>query len=759
MILSKIKVQTKWCAAWLSVLTMTLSPVALGQESQTFTKQQMQNALNEMGLNKTMTFGDFLKKNKNLFPARIMKEVEPILAEYKNMQMPEFAVTTAKSTDGREIPNIRMSQNGALLNIQWFGEKEKFIKFQNTNLTEIDIVNFTDMIGRIVAGDAAFRKPTNKSTNSVKKNKPEFSGYPVLDATTWKSMTIQDRVSYMIQLRHLWLDARNVLIEKNKLTKGKKTAATEINFNFLEKAWAILAGFDAEAAGKTSTDLAKEKKEGKAAKGTVKAKAVQKSVTQNNGPSCLIAGYVTSYNGGVCDHKLIEKVYKTEGLANSLSKKCKESSKMDQIACNPYVYGTPNGEPICITPGKSDDFQKATHFEGPCDRASRLQKTALEIDFLKNKDLSKKQGRYDADNLLNTDEERREIFRKEQAPNYEETQKFIEGLMKSNNKEMKDLYVNGVLTPDGLTEMLTIQGQFKSEIETSTKACKAATDDPKAKHEKNFLQACDQLHRRFLFVAELVGKNCKDNSVINAESLQCICTDESKTSVMPGASCKVTPPPVVTPPVPVVTPVNPEKPNKPDGCEPGYVKEPDTTAPEGSGPSAGAVIPGKCKPIKTDVTKSEKEECGFLCKSFGILKKWVFPLTVTALIGYGIYRILRVNKPALNAAADLCPGTTSTAPCPSSCYPKANINGVCQCALCAVGQSISDTVACTCSTGTTTTTTTTFTCWDGSIATTSTACPIQQLTCPDGVTKVTNLLNCPTTTTVTKPVTDSNTGR
>ncbi|MBY0553422.1 hypothetical protein K2P97_02765 [bacterium] len=42
----------KWTMVWTSIWTMTMSPVALGQQAKQVTKNEMQTALDQMGLNK-----------------------------------------------------------------------------------------------------------------------------------------------------------------------------------------------------------------------------------------------------------------------------------------------------------------------------------------------------------------------------------------------------------------------------------------------------------------------------------------------------------------------------------------------------------------------------------------------------------------------------------------------------------------------------------------------------------------------------------
>src|SRR3989344_8798079 len=78
----------KWTMVWTATWSMTISPVAIGQEAKRVSKQQMQTVIDQLGLNKQITLGEFYQKNKYLFPARIQKEIEPLFANFKNQLMP-----------------------------------------------------------------------------------------------------------------------------------------------------------------------------------------------------------------------------------------------------------------------------------------------------------------------------------------------------------------------------------------------------------------------------------------------------------------------------------------------------------------------------------------------------------------------------------------------------------------------------------------------------------------------------------------------
>ena len=733
------KTSTTWLATWISVATMVMTPVAQGQEAKNISKVQMQGVLDQLGLNKQTTVGEFYQKNKDLFPERVRKEIEPVLMNYKNTMMPEFRIAMVKSSDGREIPNVTMNYNGQVINMQWFGEKNRFVKFQNTNLSEIDISNFTDMFSKVWAGDATIRKQAE--ANQTEMNKPQFTGLPVMNAVTWKKMTMQERVSYMVQIRYLYLDAQNVLIEKAKLEKNKSTRA---GLEILEKIWAVFAGVEAEAADGSKSSKKKNLKPTKSSYAhTADVKALPKTTM---GASCLVAGYTAAYNGVVCDHNKILDTYKNVDIVTKAQSYC----GADKMACNPIIYGTPdNGNAICVSL-KDPSFQVATHFGGPCDSKSLLQSSTDAVKILKDDDKNKKAGRYDDGNML-TEDQRRELFRNEQAKSgFSETQKFLEGILQATDPKLKDMFEKGVLNDDVLKVLKDTQASFDTEIKRSTDACRTAAADKNAKHEKNFYGACDQLHRRFLFVGDLLKSKCDAGTELNPDTLKCACP--SKVEVAPGEKCTAAPvtPPVTEPP----TTTHPTKPPT----------SPFEECPKGQHP-AGSItseVTGakalNCVP-DADPNKPKADECGILCSIWKGVKA-VGPWVVGLGASYLIYKALIPKKVNLNPAGDVCPNGM-IAPCGQACPGNMGYTTAgCACTACPPGQTSSGAPACTCSTATTTTTGSTYTCWDGVTKVTDlTLCPAQTITCWDG-SKVTNPLNCPekTTTTTTGKTTTPTTG-
>ena len=397
----KLLKNLRWIAVWTATWTMLATPVAMGQEAKRVSKSQMQSVVDELGLNKQITIGEFYQKNKALLPDRIKKEIEPFFMANKNMMMPTFEVISSKTTSGDEIPTLRVSQNGELINIQWFGEKNRLMKFQNTNLTEVDIVNFNDMFTRIAAGDEKFRKQAEPVKSNLKKTTAAIRSFKYPDVTKeqWKTMTPRDRASYVVTLRTLHADALKVLALKPAL----KSKAKKKKYSFIDSHPYFSALFSYQEVQAASYFTAK---------------------------SCVVAGYLSTYERREDGHEVCStsKIISSR-TEDTLFGKAKEQCGPDQIPCNPAIYGAPNGKPTCLTPSVTDaEFQTATHFAGKCDTDSRLQTDTAEVAFLN--DPTKTSGRYNSDNFKLPDKEREEYFKTQQGANFQKTEEYLLGLLK-----------------------------------------------------------------------------------------------------------------------------------------------------------------------------------------------------------------------------------------------------------------------------------------------------------------------------------------
>lgn len=712
----KFKNIPKWILTHLSVLTMVIMPVAQGhaaeKQQQEISKAMVQNAIYEMGLNKSTTYGEFFKKNKDKYPLRLQKELAPYFAKFSTHPMPQFDVGTAKGSDGKMYPTLRISQNGQLHNVQIFGETDRYAKFNNTTLTEVDLINFDDALIRLAAGDVKLRQQLETAKNDAKSTQKSFTGFPEVTKDSWAKLTPEQRAGYVISMRLLYNDARGVLLASSKSKKPTKKGK---KFSFLES----LIGEEAFAVPAAEPEW--EKIDVGSESANVNSASVSKAPNQGL-DSCLVAGYVTSYKGKVCKYSEMIKNYSdVSSLARKAYAACGNGAK---IACNPLVFGTPGGNPICIDRKDNVDVQRATHYEGPCERGNH---TNSKISFLN--DENDKSARYDSKNVNKSSEQiKAEAKAEQEKAMFQSTKDYISGILKFKDPSLQALFIDNKPNEQVINELLQIKKDFDSEVSQATEACKSASSK-KGYHEKNFWGACDQLQRRFIFVAEYLSKNpgCKDGKPVDSTTLKCSCADGS--NVIPGGECKAAP---VTPPD-----IIPVKPGTVDAgkCDPVCTSNESCQLQERTD---DGIEVWQCvgKDGKKPTTPEKKKKGGF-----GKFLNAALPWVVGAGALVGMYFLFKPKKVKLNPAGDICPDGTK-APCANSCVsPKVYVAGTgCSCSACPPGQTIVNANTCECGTQSNDVK---IVCPDGVTIVDSLAdCPKSLYTCWDG-SQVENAINCP----------------
>lgn len=685
-----------------SVFTLVMTPVSQGfaAEKQTneINRQKVQQALLTMGLNKSITYGEFYEKNKNLYPERLQKVLGPYFTKFSKEVMPQFEVEQAKGSNGQVYPVLRISQKGQLHNVQMIGDVDNYMKFNSTMLSATDLINFDDAFYRLSAGDVKLRRQLTSDSNPPVTQK---TGYPEISLATWKTLTAAQRASYVLNMRDTWMDAKTVLSEQTKIkpkSKAKSKKYSLLEWIFDEKAFAQSA-FDGEVTQEALPPAPKpnfappvnpysKKISGSttAAESKTSAKAAAAAL---EGTTCIVAGYVSRYVKGKCSiDDVIERHNSNESYIKKTNDICVTSGK---YACNPLIYGTPGGSPICLS--KTDPtFQVATHWsetQSTCDKQARLTNSKITSEG------SNKDAAFYVDLASKSQAAALEDQKKS---NFERSKNFIDGLLlaKGKNKLSKE-----PLSAEDFELIKTIRDNFNEDIQKARESCTGHLDYKK--HEKNFYGACEQLHKRFLFVAEVLSETpgCKDGSKMNPNTLLCACEDGKE--VAPGNICpKDTKPPVV------VTPGGPETP-----C--------DLTCPSGT----------TCKFVPQSNGKEVKECVGTPKETvpleqakkkgkFGQFMLKALPWIAGAGVLVGMYFLWKPFFPKLKSAGDACAnGATG---CATTCTaPLSYVNGSCQCASCVPGQTIIDASACLC----------------------GTAGTGNNLICSDGVTVVTDLANCP----------------
>ncbi|MES2803886.1 MAG: hypothetical protein V4654_15445 [Bdellovibrionota bacterium] len=475
-----------------SVLTMIFSPVALGLQSEDTLKKQIEAFMSETQVNKRITYKEFWNKTKHLYSGQVYKDVERYLMSAPNELMPEMTLKESVSPTGEKIPTLTISEKGKSYNMQIFGEKAKFAKFNNVVLTENDLMLITPAMKRIMANDIKIKKEHDK--NLIKATQGKFTGTPKITREMWKKMTSMQRAQFMIGLRLLHSGAEGVLNAKETNTnkaipqKGKKTSSLESGTTSPLHKWNMFfAMLNIE----------------------VEAVAV--------GTKCVVAGYIGTYGA---------------------DKKCKyptgAKSTGCSFPCNPTIYGFGDGgKQFCLT--NEAELQTATHYNKGCD--AKMPLTAVELSLPKLASAKKDASRYQG--IL---EENKVEALKDPAV-IENTRKYLASML-SGTPDMKNAFESGNITEDLLKKLQEIQLQFDSTISAARADCAAAAVE-KDQYDKNFWGACDQLHKRFLFVAEVLTKKpgCPDNKSVNPETLKCPC--DSGGEAVPGAQCVAVVSPVV----------------------------------------------------------------------------------------------------------------------------------------------------------------------------------------------------------------------
>lgn len=573
----------RFTASALASATMVLTPVAQGREVQNLNKERLAQRMQSYGLNRTMTVGEFWMKIKADVPGHMYKDLEAFAKANKNMKMPEMELSSARATDGSEIPVLRITQNGKTHTLQYFGEKNKFAKLNGVTLSEADLKQPREAFARIEASDSRLKKEANayrakmsKMSAAQKAGSPRalqfqkdmarFAGFPRVTPVLWKSMTRQQRADYIVKMRMMWLSARKVL----SLSNGPAAKAAPVKKKesaLIENFYKIIFGQEAEAnppaAGPYSGD-------------------------------CVVAGYIGTYepDGRTCrvNNALTSERYTQGELAfvGAASQSCQQSNGSNFVACNPVIYGYPGGNAFCVN--KTDPrFQIATHFPGPCDEASRLTDDSIlgQITWSTSGDYTSGQPRPAQIAAIEANQRNNDFALSKQ---------YLEGVLRQGGKLARDAdlqtIIDGAWTKQMDDELVRIQSQFEAEIQHAIGLCEASiAQNGVSAHERNQIGACDQLHRRWLFTerfiaqfrakacdpsADYIGKyenaaessfnpdgSASEKTALNKRQIDeqgtnlCQCKDDANRKVNFGQACgaMVPPsqppsqPPSVTPPV------------------------------------------------------------------------------------------------------------------------------------------------------------------------------------------------------------------
>lgn len=559
---SQVMSGLKWTTTALSLFTMVFSPVAMGREAERMSRQQVERYIVEFGLHRKETVGQFWDKSKFYAPANLYAGIQKYVNENKNMTMPETTVTLSKTTDGTEVPTLQMYQGGKSYTVQLFGEKERYIRINGVNLTESDLLRLRPAMLRLEASDINIKKEADKirqnqslrtgsSANDAvaaeyARDFGRFKGFPRVTPKMWRSMSKNERAGYIVKMRLLWNDAQKVntlFRAPASTTKPQKSVKDQ---SLLEKVYGTFVGeeaFAAEPAGRrapvrrstipqvipvpaaaarvTGSPSAPDAEIVVPVSGTtVTTRQGQRVNIPYNAEKCVVAGYVGAYstvtNRGSarptigCSADIAIATYAnatangaaTNPLAyvKEANDRCASTRGARFIACNPIIYGYPNGAEACVD-RDTEEFQTATHFQSrprpdmSCDGLSRLGTTDQTIQF-SGADYSSAPARVDQIKAIEADQA---------AQDYALTKTYLAGVLTKRDSALAQAFAaeppvwNQALD----NELVRIQTQFEAEISSAISACEANITRT---NERNQKLACDQLHRRWLFTERFIEK-------------------------------------------------------------------------------------------------------------------------------------------------------------------------------------------------------------------------------------------------------------
>lgn len=539
--------------AAISIWTMIFSPVAYGLQSKAqfdrVTQDQMKSMLIDLGLNKKTTYGQFWDRTKHLYPAQVYADVEAYFKAQPSTVMPAFEVTYTQSAKGEKIPTLKITERGQTYNVEIIGELNEWARVNQVSLSESDLTRLKPAIEKL--------SPGSTKLEVYRKDFARFEGFPRMTPQTWRLMKPEERAAYIVKMRLLWFEARRV-IEANepeaRMTpipkKPKKTSSFEEFLKLMIGEVAQAEGNDQQSHDDRKTFVLKYNK-----MPPVKFNESQRKIKSNygkpcladsplSGGGCIVAGYVAPADGKYtltwtsnnptelvcgCDYESVmtQRLNTETGESfNALVKQkeleevCKEkyvkltptiphAEKGDWVPCQTDIYSfdAKDGSPFCMHT-MSPEFQRATssssQISNPnlntCDEQSQLNTK----DYVVSKNAAENQAQTEA---------------QQAATDFKLTKNYLDGMIKAEKLGYTMDHIvdpNKEFSPEEMKKidnfLTTTQGRFEDQIKKAIGLCTASG----SRHEKNHKDACDQLHRRWLFtekyIAQFRGRSCLDKS-------------------------------------------------------------------------------------------------------------------------------------------------------------------------------------------------------------------------------------------------------
>lgn len=138
------------------LLTSSLMSTAQATENQKMSYEEIKAQVIKLGLNKKLTAQDFLTKMKTLQPDYKNAELENFVQNNPSALMPVLEMKPVQTPNG-EVVVMNFNENGKLYTVQYYGENEKYLKVNNTVLSENEAAD-TETLSRTIAGEAQPKK-------------------------------------------------------------------------------------------------------------------------------------------------------------------------------------------------------------------------------------------------------------------------------------------------------------------------------------------------------------------------------------------------------------------------------------------------------------------------------------------------------------------------------------------------------------------------------------------------------------------------
>lgn len=338
--------------------------------------EQLKKVLNQGQYETAKSYAEVWNNIKNLVPPEHKEGTGNIFAYLNQGNFPKMKFQEFTYKGKTAIKSV-VQLGGEQVVFEYLLNGNEFMKVNGILLTENDMQSTSAVYAKI--GHLSFLK---KDYQDYKK--AVFAKPFIPDLKTWNRLTKKEKATYLLRYRELLEASKKVFNHyPDKIVASRSPASESFVKAFLgEESFAEEKEFKAELPAETKRvqELRNAQEAAKEAAASVRNEAslfLGKGQTDPNdkrrrAPSCIIAGYAMEWKGNNC----VWRPDKDAIFGSPESKKCQSMNNNDStyIACQPIVYHTGNGDPVCIkADAKLTSFQQATHPNGPCEKDSKLE--------------------------------------------------------------------------------------------------------------------------------------------------------------------------------------------------------------------------------------------------------------------------------------------------------------------------------------------------------------------------------------------------